>query len=115
MIALRYNLLGGNFNPGAVLWFYQTRSRIVHGDRLGLAGSLDTWHVRLLCFEVLDLLVRQAQRMPGVTTLEDVVSAAITAEKLAEIVGRFEMGIYEGQGNKKILGFAKGELKKLAV
>ena len=103
MIALRYNLLGGGLNPAAVLWFYELRSRIVHGSQLGVAYSLDIWKLRLISYEVLDGLIRQAQQMPEVTTLEDLISTLMTAEKLQEFVRRCQMGIYEGRGNNKIL------------
>jgi len=113
LIAIRYNLLlSGGMNPGAVKWWYDLRPRIVHGSVLSVAGALDTWHLRLICHQVLGQLLRLAKHDSSILTLEDLVGRQESPERLARFVDQCKRGVYKGTGVKDIREFAVLRLKE---
>lgn len=113
LIAIRYNLLlHGGMNPGAVKWWYDLRSRIVHGSALAVAGVLDTWHLRLICHQVLGQLLRLAKMDPSTSSLEDLVNKQESLERLAKFIDDCDKGgMYDGRGIKEIRNFAVKRLQ----
>ena len=78
VIALRYNLLGGDLNPPAVKRMYDRRNDVIHGSRLPVVGPQDTWHLRLVCYAVVQSIVHASADLPDKLTLQDVIDAAET-------------------------------------
>ena len=112
-IALRYNLLGGDLNPSAVKWMYDRRNDVIHGSRLPLVGPQDTWHLRLVCYTVVQAIVRTSSDLPGELTLEDVIRTVETEDRLTTFIERTEKGIYEGPLLPHILVEAQSRLKRM--
>ena len=108
-------MLGGYLNPGALLGFYERRNDIVHGSALRAVGVLDTWHLRLECDTVLARLLDLAKHAPDIATLERLISAVETREKLEEFIRRCETGIYRGTGIGKIKSAAKSLLNQITA
>ena len=110
-IALRYNLLGGFLNPGALLEFYERRNDIVHGSVLRSVGVLDTWYLRIECDTVLVRLLDLAKHAPDIATLEGLIDAVETRENLEEFIRRCDRGVYEGTRIGKIKKGAKSTIE----
>ena len=113
VIALRYNLLGGDLNPSAVKWMYDRRNDVVHGNPLPVVGHLDTWHLRLVCYTTVRLIVRASADRPDVLTLQDLIHAVETQERLTTFVERAEKGIYEGSLLPDLIKEAQNRLRHL--
>jgi hypothetical protein len=111
LLALRYYLVGGLLNPGAILDLYGLRNDIVHGSALRVVGVLDTWQLRLECDTVLARLLYLAKRTPHIETLEGLIGIRETRENLDEFIRRCEIGTYEGPGIGKLKNFAKSRCK----
>jgi hypothetical protein len=67
--------------------------------------------VRAECYTVLKRLIQEAKRNPDVTTLEGLVAATESPERLAELVRRCRNGVYEGTGISAIRKAAEWRLK----
>ena len=111
LIAVRYYLLGGHLNPPAIRGFYNLRSAVVHGAGVDIVGALDTWHLRSECYTVLNRLIQKAKSNPDVTTLEGLVAATESPERLTELIEACRKGVYEGTGIKAIRKAAESRLK----
>ena len=112
VIALRYNLLGGDLNPSAVKWMYDRRNDVVHGNPLPVVGPQDTWHLRLVCYTTVAQIVQASAQKPDILTLEDLISTVETEEKLTTFVERAEKGIYEGPFLDYLVKEARNKLKQ---
>ena len=115
VIALRYNLLGGDLNPPAVKWMYDRRNDVIHGNRLPVVGPQDTWHLRLVCYAVVQLIVCASAGLPDELTLEDVIGTVETEERLTTFVERAEKGIYRGSLLSDLVKEARTKLKQLGT
>lgn len=113
VIALRYNLLGGDLNPSAVKWMYDRRNDVIHGSRLPLVAPQDTRHLRLVCYTVVQAIVRTSVDLPGKLTLKDVIRTVETEDRLTTFIERTEKGIYKGPLLPHILKEAQSRLKRL--
>ena len=113
VIALRYNLLGGDLTPSAVKWMYDRRNEVVHGNPLPVVGPLDTWHLRLVCYTTVDRIVGASVQRPDLMTLQDLIVSVETKEKLTTFLKLAKMGIYEGPFLERLVGAAQGKLKQL--
>ena len=82
---MRYNLLGGDLNPPAVKWMYDRRNDVIHDSRLPLVGPQDTWHLRLVCYAVVQAIVRTSADLPDKLTLEDVIGTVETEDRLKRL------------------------------
>ena len=103
LIALRYNLIGGDLNPAGIRGFYRLRNDIVHGSALREVGVLDTWHLRLECYTVLSRILALAKQNREVET----------TKKLQEFIHRCDIEIYRGTGIGKIRRVAESHLNKV--
>ena len=113
IISLRYNLLGGDLNPSAVKWMYNRRNDVIHGSPLPVVGPQDTWHLRLVCYTTIRLIVGASADRPDVLTLQDLLGVVETAERLATLVERAEKGIYKGLLLPDLVKEAEKRLKRL--
>ena len=113
VIALRYNLLGGELNPPAVKWMYDRRNDVVHGKPLPVVGELDTWHLRLVCYTTISLIVRASANRRDLGTLRELIGAVETEERLETFVDRAKKGVYEGSSLPHLVKEAKDKLKQL--
>ena len=114
VIALRYNLLGGDLNPSAVRWMYNRRNDVVHGSRpLPVVGPQHTWHLRLVCYTTVGQIVDVSAQRPGLFTLQDLISTVETKENLTTFVERARMGIYEGPFLEHLVREAQDKLNRL--
>ena len=113
VIALRYSLLGGDLNPPAVKWMYDRRNDVIHGNRLPVVGPHDTWQLRLVCYAVVQLMVRASADSPDNSTLQDVIGTVETEERLTTFIERGEKGIYKGSSLPQLLKEAKSRLARL--
>ena len=113
MIDLRYRLIGGSREPGAVLQLYELRSQIIHGSAINVSRYLDYWYLLLTCFEALKLLVNHSERNPQVQKLEELISTIETQEKLEDFIHLFQIGVFKGKRSKRVLKAAKNKLKEL--
>lgn len=114
LIALRYHLLGGDLNPAGMLRFYEWRSGIVHGTSTRAIGLSDTWLLRLEVGTVLRRILEITKQTPEVETLEELIVARETREKLEELIFRCDERIYKGTGIAKIKAAAKTRLSQIA-
>ena len=112
-IALRYNLLGGELSPAAVKWMYDRRNDVVHGKPLPVVGELDTWHLRLVCYTTVALIVGASADQPDVRTLRELIGTVETEERLTTFVQRAEKGIYQGSSLSDLVREARDKLKLL--
>ena len=113
VIALRYNLLGGDLNPSAVKWMYDRRNDVIHGSQLPLVGPRDTWHLRQVCYTAVRVIVGTSADLPGKLTLEDVIRTVETEDRLTAFIERTEKGIYEGSLLPQLLKEAQNRLEDL--
>ena len=113
VIALRYNLLGGDLNPSAVKWMYDRRNDVIHGNPLPVVGPQDTWDLRLVCYAVVRLIVRTSTDLSDKSTLQDVIATVETEQRLATFIERVEKGIYEGSLLPQLDEEARRRLRKL--
>ena len=112
-IALRYNLLGGDLDPPAVKRMYDRRNDVIHGNRLPVVGPQDTWHLRLVCYAAVRLIIDASAKQTDKLTLQDLISTLETEESLTVFVDRAEKGIYEGSSLPQLLKEARNRLKQL--
>ena len=113
VIALRYSLLGGDLNPPAVKWMYDRRNDVIHGNQLPVVGPQDTWHLRLVCYAVVQLIVRASAGLPDELTLQDLIDTVETEERLTTFIERAEKGIYKGSLLPDLVKEARTKLKQL--
>ena len=81
VIALRYNLLAGDANPNPK-WLYDRRNDVVHGNQLPVVGPMHTFHLRLVCYKTIELIVRSSDGRPDVPTLQEMIANLETKERL---------------------------------
>ena len=112
VIALRYNLLGGDLNPSAVKWMYDRRNDVIHGSQLPVVGPQHTWHLRLVCYAVVQMIVRASSDRPDEFTLEDLMNTVEEKERLKTFVDRAEKGIYKGSLLDDLVKEARAKLKQ---
>ena len=112
-IALRYNLLGGGMNPPALKWLYDRRNDVVHGNRLPVVGPMHTWHLRLVCYEVVKAIARSSGGRPDVSTLTDLIGVVETKEKLNAFLKVASRGTYTGSSWAELVKETKKRLKRL--
>ena len=115
LIALRYNLIGGDLNPAGIRGFYRLRNDIVHGSALREVGVLDTWHLRLECYTVLSRILALAKQNREVQTLQQLIAEVETTKKLQEFIHRCDIEIYRGTGIGKIRRVAESHLNKVTL
>ena len=113
VIALRYNLLGGDLNPSAVKWMYDRRNDVVHGSPLPVVGPQDTWQLRLVCYTTVGRIVQTSAQRPDKSTLDDLISTVETKEKLTIFVERAGMGIYQDPLLSYLVKEAEEKLKQV--
>ena len=113
VIALRYNLLGGHLNPSAVKWMYDRRNDVIHGNPLPVVETRDTWDLRLVCYAVVQLIVRASTSLSDKSTLQDVIDTVETEKRLETFIERVEKGIYEGSLLPQLRKEARRKLKQL--
>ena len=113
IIALRYNLLGGDLNPSAVKRMYNRRNGVIHGNPLPVVGPQDTWHLRQVCYTTVGLIIRASADRPDVLTLQGLVGTVETKERLTTFVDRAEKGIYKGLLLPDLVKEAEKRLKRL--
>jgi len=113
MIALRQRLLGSDWNPADVLALYELRSKIVHGSALNVCNYLDYWNLLLICFNVLQNLVRFAKDNPEIYTAEDLVTALETEENLKGVIRLFDGSIFRGHGARQVKSMTKRRLREV--
>ena len=113
VIALRYSLLGGDLNPSAVKWMYDRRNDVIHGNPLPVVAPQDTWHLRLVCYAVVQLIVSASVNLADKLTLQDVVDTVETEERLTTFIDRAEKGIYKGSLLPDLVKEARTKLKQL--
>ena len=114
LIALRYYLTGGYMDPVGILQFYELRSEIVHGMKIGTAWVMDTWHLRGECVSVLANLLKLANRKPEVATLQGLIAEIETTENLEEFIRRCELGVWGDEGIEPIKKCAERRLKQVS-
>ena len=112
VIALRYNLLGGDLNPPAVKWMYDRRNDVIHGNKLPVVGPQDTWHLRLVCYAVVQFIVHASAGLPDELTLQDVIDTVETEGRLTTFIERAEKGIYEGSLLSDLVKEARTKLRQ---
>ena len=95
VLALRYSLLGGTFNPTSVKWMYDRRNEIVHGDRLWIVEPRDIWYLRLLCSEIIRLIVQAPASRHEVATLKNIIESVETRNTITTFLMRVEDGWYD--------------------
>ena len=113
VIALRYNLLGGDMNPSAVKWMYDRRNDVIHGSPLPVVGPRDTWDLRWICYAVVQSIVRASIELPDKPTLQDVIDTVETEERLTNVIERADKGIYEGLLLPQLVKEAQSRLRRL--
>lgn len=113
VIALRYNLLGGEMNPPAVKHMYDLRSHIVHGNAIPVVGFRDVWDLRSVCYTTASRIAQIAAARPEVTSLQRLIEGVETHESLSEFVRRAERGVYKGSLLPSIVKAARAQLKSL--
>ena len=113
VIALRYNVLGGDLNPTAVKWMYDRRNDVVHGNPLPIVGETDIWELRWVCYTTVALIVRASKDNPYLSSLQDLFDKIETEERLKSFVELAEKGIYEGSQLPSLVKEARSKLKKL--
>ncbi len=113
VIALRYNLIGGDLNPSAVKWMYDRRNDVIHGDPLPVVRQQDTWDLRLVCYPTIRKLVYASVKRPDLIRLEDLMASVETKERLEKFLGLVDMGIYEGSLLHQLVKEAEKKLKKI--
>ena len=113
VIALRYNLLGGNLNPSAVKWMYDRRNDIIHGNPLPMVVPRDTGELRSVCYTVVQLIVRASTNLSDKSMLQDVIDTVETEQRLETFIERVEKGIYEGSLLPQLRKEARRKLKQL--
>lgn len=114
-IALRYMLLGGTINPCAVKWLYDRRNDVLHGNRLPVVAQIDIWHLRLVCYTTIDLIVQTSAKLLSTSTLRDLIATVETVGGLNKFFKLVEMGVYDGPLLPPIVNEAKKRLKELMV
>ena len=113
IIALRYNLFGGDFHPPAVKWMYDRRNDVIHGTRLPVVTQLDTWHLRLICYTAVDRVIQTSANQPDTLTLQELVATVETEQRLTAFLDLTNMGIFESPLLPYIVKEAKARLNKL--
>lgn len=114
-IALRYNLLGGGMNPPALKWLYDRRNDVLHGNRLPVVGPMHTWHLRLVCYEVVKTIVLSSKGRPDVLTLEHLIGSVETKDGLSGFLKSAERGMYTGSSLRDLIKEAKKKLVRLGA
>ena len=111
LIALRYNLLGGTLQPGAVKWMYDRRNEVVHGDPLPVVDQHDIWQLRDVCLSTARLTLSFSTENPTLPTQEGLVSSIETPEQLERFVKFCENGTYHGSQIRFLLKEARKRLR----
>lgn len=115
-IALRYNLFGGTLNPSAVRWFYERRNDVLHGNKLPVVTQTDTWHLRLVCYTTLSLIIHASARRSNVLTLSDLIATTVeTQDRLTTFVKLADAGNYQGSSLPQLIEQAKRKLRKISL
>ena len=114
VIALRYNLLGGDLNPLAVRWMYNLRNKVVHGNPLPVVVPQERWELRLVCLTTVRLLMLASAAHPSVSTLQGLIGTVETEGRLKAFIELAQKGVYGDKDNnllRQLLGEAKRRLR----
>lgn len=113
LIALRQVLVGQNVydEPAGILYLYDKRSDIIHGEYLDIASYSDYWHLLVRCLEVLRSIVHLSQKYPDIGELKKLLDKVENKETLEKFVEECERGQHEGRGIGRIKQVAIERLK----
>ena len=112
LIALRFYLLGGDLDPGAVKWMYDRRNDVIHGNALPVVGPRETWTLRGVCYTAVKLVIRAAAAHEGAVTLGEVIYAIETVERLEGFLMLNDYGVYKDRLAPAVIGEARRRLTK---
>ena len=113
VIALRYSLLGGDLNPPAVKMLYDYRNEVIHGSPLPVVDSRDIWHLRQVCYTTIQLIIYASTGKPSAWTLQELVNALETEEKIERFIRLAGIGVYEGPSLPPLVKTAKNKIKQI--
>ena len=113
VIALRYNLLAGDANPNPK-WLYDRRNDVVHGNQLPVVGPMHTFHLRLVCYKTIELIVRSSAARSDVSRLQELIKNLETVERLEAFLDLAKIRTSTRSPLPDLVKEAKKKLKKLA-
>lgn len=97
-------------SPPAIIWLYELRSNAVHGTNINFVNLKDIWHLRILCSEVLRILISGCLAHPEFQTLRDLVESYETPNALTRFIETCESLFSDVRG----IGDIKSYVKSLA-
>lgn len=110
LIALRFYLLGGDLNPGAVKWMYDRRNDVIHGNSLPVVGPRATWTLCGVCYTSVKLVIRAATAHEHAVTLGELIYTIETIERLERFLMLNDYGVYKNRLAPAVMAEARRRL-----